>query len=103
MTDFQAALGYLQLKKYSSNLKRRKKLAKKYINSFKDNKNINHMPFSNSCSFFTFQIFIGNAYKHKIYFANKCCWHSKKIVGIAYNLNFDYKLPRQVQYINCRQ
>lgn len=58
MTDFQAALGYLQLKKYSSNLKRRKKLANKYINSFKNNKNINHMPFSNDCSFFIFQIFV---------------------------------------------
>ena len=58
MTDFQAALGYLQLKKYSSNLKRRKKLAKKYISNFKNNMNINHMPFSDSCSFFIFQIFI---------------------------------------------
>ena len=49
--------------------------------------------------------FIGNAYKQKIYliFANECCRHSQKFIGIAYNLNFDYKLPRQVQYINCRQ
>ena len=58
-----------------------------------------------SLNLFTFQAFIGNAYKHRVYviFANKFCRHSQKLIGIAYNLNFDYKLPWQVKYINCRQ
>ena len=57
MTDFQAALGYLQLKRYSSNLTRRHEIAKKYIHNFRKNKNIKHMPYSKDCSFFIFQIF----------------------------------------------
>ncbi len=58
MTDFQAALGYFQLKRYPVNLKKRRELAKRYINNFRHNQNIQHMPFSKNCSFFIFQIFI---------------------------------------------
>ncbi len=57
MTDFQAALGYFQLKRYSSNLKRRHEIAKRYIQNFKSNQIIKHMPYSKDCSFFIFQIF----------------------------------------------
>ena len=60
MTDFQAALGYFQLKRYSLNLKRRKEIAKRYIFNFKNNTNISHMPYSENCSFFIFQIFTKN-------------------------------------------
>ena len=57
MTDFQAALGYFQLKRYHINLKRRHEIAKRYIYKFDKNKNISHMPYSKNCSFFIFQIF----------------------------------------------
>lgn len=57
MTDFQAALGYFQLKRYKKNLQRRHEIAKRYIENFKNNLKINHMPYSKSCSFFIFQIF----------------------------------------------
>ena len=40
MTDFQAALGYYQLKRYRYNLLRRKEIAKRYLNNFKLNKRV---------------------------------------------------------------
>ena len=57
MTDFQAALGYFQLKRYKENLKRRHEIAQRYIRHFQSNKEIIHMPYSKNCSFFIFQIF----------------------------------------------
>ena len=57
MTDFQAALGYSQIKRYQSNLKRRKQIAKRYIKNFSKFSLIKHMPYSENCSFFVFQIF----------------------------------------------
>jgi len=60
MTDFQAALGYNQIRKYSSNLKKRKNIAKKYIKNLSKNKNIKYMPFSENFSYFVFQIFCKN-------------------------------------------
>ena len=58
MTDFQAAIGYFQLKRYNKNLKRRKEIAKRYLDNFKLNKKVICMPYSKACSFFVFQIFI---------------------------------------------
>ena len=58
MTDFQAALGYFQLRRYNLNLKKRKEIAKRYIKNLEYNSKINLMPFSNDCSFFIFQIFL---------------------------------------------
>ncbi len=60
MTDFQAALGYFQLKKYKLNLKRRHEIAKRYIKNLKENNYINFMPYSENCSFFIFQILVKN-------------------------------------------
>ncbi len=60
MTDFQAALGYLQLKKYKKNLKRRHELAKRYIKNLKDEKNIDFTSYNKDCSYFIFQIFCKN-------------------------------------------
>ena len=57
MTDFQAALGYLQLIKYKKNLTRRHQLVKRYISNLSDIKEIKMMPYSKRCSFFVFQIF----------------------------------------------
>ena len=60
MTDFQAALGYKQIKQYKKNLKKRQLIAKQYIKNFSNIKNISHMPYSKNCSFFIFQIFCKN-------------------------------------------
>tara|TARA_Y100000389_G_C17469590_1_gene529101 strand:+ start:2096 stop:3205 length:1110 start_codon:yes stop_codon:yes gene_type:complete len=92
MTDFQAALGYFQLKRYKKNLKRRHEIAKRYVNNLKSNKNIVHMPYSRNCSFFIFQIFtkkrdklISHLKEKKIQFSihyanslNKMTYYKKK-------------------------
>ena len=57
MTDFQAALGYHQTKIYNKNLKRRKEIAKLYIENFGNNKNIKYCQFNENSSYFVFQIF----------------------------------------------
>ena len=58
MTDFQAALGYLQLIKYKKNLTRRHQIAKRYIKNLSKIDEIKLMPYSKKCSYFVFQIFI---------------------------------------------
>ena len=58
MTDFQAALGYRQIKRYKNNLKKRHQIVKRYIKNFSNVKNISHMPYSKDSSFFVFQIFL---------------------------------------------
>jgi dTDP-4-amino-4,6-dideoxygalactose transaminase len=71
MTDFQAALGYGQLIKYSKNLTRRHQIAKRYIKNLSNVSGLKTMPYSKDCSFFVFQIFskkkqqIINALKNK--------------------------------------
>jgi dTDP-4-amino-4,6-dideoxygalactose transaminase len=64
MTDFQAALGYFQIKRYKKNLKSKKKIAKRYIKNFKNIKSNLFMPFSNNNSYFVFQIFCKNRDKY---------------------------------------
>ena len=56
MTDFQAALGYQQIKTYRKNLKKRKLIAQKYINKLKKIKSILFPDFSSGSSYFVFQI-----------------------------------------------
>ena len=60
MTDFQAALGYFQLKRYKVNLVKRKKIAKKYIELLSKNKNIKFPDFSYDNSYFIFQVLCNN-------------------------------------------
>ena len=60
MTDFQAALGYEQIKNYNLNLKKRKQIAKRYNKNFKNNDEVQSMPLNNDCSYFVFQIFVKN-------------------------------------------
>ena len=60
MTDFQAALGFRQLINYNKYLKKRIKLAKRYIKNFSKTKNISFTPFSKNNSYFIFQIFCQN-------------------------------------------
>ncbi len=56
MTDFQAALGYKQMKNYKLNLERRLKLAKRYIKNLKKCKKVKFPKFSKNNSYFVFQI-----------------------------------------------
>ena len=58
MTDFQAAMGLNQIKKYKDNLIRRREIAKKYIKLLKTNKNINLPRYNNNDSYFVFQILL---------------------------------------------
>lgn len=58
MTDFQAALGYNQLKKYKTELSTRRKNAKIYCEMLKNIPNINFHPYDSNASYFIFPIFI---------------------------------------------
>ena len=57
MTDFQAALGYFQLKRYKKELEARKKNAKLYELFLSNLKNIKFTKFQKKSSYFIFQIF----------------------------------------------
>ncbi len=58
MTDFQAALGVGQIKRYDQNLKKRKRNAKIYSSILHKNQNIFFPTFINDCSYFLFQILV---------------------------------------------
>ncbi len=58
MTDFQAALGVGQMKRYNKNLKKRKKNAKLYSSILKDNTKITFPKYNKNASYFLFQIVV---------------------------------------------
>lgn len=58
MTEFQAAMGLIQLKNYKNFLKKRKIIAKTYIKKLKFQKNINFCKFNNDSSYFIFPIIV---------------------------------------------
>lgn len=89
MTDFQAALGYKQIIQYKKNLKKRQSVAKQYIKNFANVKNINHMPYSENCSFFIFQIFCKNR--------DKILKELKKM-NIGVSVHYAKCLPRMTYY-----
>ena len=60
MTDFQSALGLGQLKNYKMNLKKRHKIAQRYIKNLKSENKISFLKFSKNCSYFIFQVFVKN-------------------------------------------
>ena len=60
MTDFQALMGLLQLKRYKKNLLKRVNNAELYWQLLKNNRNITLNNFSKKNSYFIFQIFIKN-------------------------------------------
>jgi len=91
MTDFQAALGYKQIKQYKKNLKKRQLIVEHYINNFSDIKNINHMPYSKNCSYFIFQIFCKNR--------NKILKELKKM-NIGVSVHYAKCLPKMTYYKN---
>ena len=78
MTDFQAALGYFQLKRYKKNLLKRKNNAKLYIKYLKNCPHIKFEKFSENNSYFIFQIFCENRDKMLKIFKEKKyrCKHS---------------------------
>ncbi len=58
MTDFQAALGVGQIERYSLNLANRKQNAKLYCDYLKNVKNLSFSEYSDSNSYFLFQIIL---------------------------------------------
>ena len=60
MTDFQAAMGLYQLKKYKKNLASRHKISKKYISYLQKNSNLILPRYSKNDSYFVFQILLKN-------------------------------------------
>ena len=80
MTDFQAALGYFQLKRYKKNLLKRKNNAKLYIKYLKNSSNIKFEKFSENNSYFIFQIFCEKRDKMLEIF-------KKKKIGVSIHYN----------------
>ena len=68
MTDFQAALGHAQIKRYSKNFKIRLRNAKHYTKLLGNNGDkINFCNFSKNCSYFMFQILLkNNSFREKV-------------------------------------
>ena len=87
MTDFQAAMGYNQLKEYKKNLKRRKEIAKRYIKFLKDNKSVILPRYSNKDSYFVFQILLKDK-KTKFFLMEKF-----KKLGIGVSVHYGTPLP----------
>ena len=92
MTDFQAAMGYNQLKKYNENLKRRKEIAKNYIKLLKKNKKIFLPSFSKNDSYFVFQILLETKnYKSLL-------MKEFKRLGIGFSVHYGTPLPSMSYY-----
>jgi len=89
MTDFQAALGYVQIVSYKKNLKKRINIAKRYVKNFSKTKQILFTPFSKNNSYFIFQIFCKN--RNKILEELK-----KKQIGIS--VHYMHPLPSMSYY-----
>ena len=60
MTDFQAAMGYNQIRKYNINLKRRRDIASQYSNLLKKNNKIILPRINKNDSYFVFQLLLNN-------------------------------------------
>ncbi len=92
MTDFQAGLGLMQIKRYKANLKKRHILAKKYISKLQKSKNIIIPKFNTNYSYFIFQILFKNInFKNKIMEIFK-----KQKIGIS--VHYGKALPMMTYY-----
>ncbi len=89
MTDFQSALGYMQLLKYKQNLKRRHLIAKRYFKQLSNVIGLKTMPYSNECSFFVFQIFSKKRDKILKMF---------KKLKIGFSIHYPNSLPKMTYY-----
>lgn len=87
MTDFQAAMGYNQIKLYNLNLKRRKNIAKIYNSLLSKNKKIILPRISKNDSYFVYQILLNNS-KNKIVLMEEL-----KKNKIGFSVHYEKPLP----------
>ncbi len=66
ITDFQACLGYQQLKRYSNELRLRKKNARIYTKLLEDLKEVKFHEYMENASYFIFPIFLKKKNKQKV-------------------------------------
>ncbi len=92
MTDFQAAMGFNQLKKYSDNLNRRQEIAKRYIKLLNFNKKISLPRYNNNDSYFVFQILLIDKF-HKLSLMKQF-----KKFGIGVSVHYGTPLPLMTYY-----
>lgn len=101
MTDFQACLGYFQLKRYKINLIKRKKIALTYEKYLKKIKSINYLKYDKGNSYFIFQIFLSSRKKRNLIlkeFKNKnigCSVHYFTPVPFMDYYNKKYNLDKK--------
>ena len=111
MTDFQAALGAGQMKRYEENVSRRRKNAKQLSNSLIDVNGISFTSYTDSNSYFLFQIIIDD----KINRDKVLCMLQDHDIGVSihyatpvplmsyYKNKYDYKIgdfPNAEKYAN---
>jgi perosamine synthetase len=107
MTDFQAAMGYNQIKSYSLNLKRRRDIAKIYNSLLSENKKIILPRISDNDSYFVYQILL-NSSKNKNILMQE---FKKKKIG--FSIHYEKPLPmmnfykkkyffRKENYVNAK-
>ena len=94
MTDFQAALGVGQMKRYKKNLKKRRKNAESYHSFLKNNQNIFFSKFTENCSYFLFQVLI----REKIERDKVVQFLSKNNIGIS--IHYATPVPLMSYYKN---
>jgi dTDP-4-amino-4,6-dideoxygalactose transaminase len=97
LTDFQALLGFRQIKKYNKNLKIRKKLSKIYIGCFSKCKKIVFPNFKFDNSFFIFPILVANRDKLLKFLKKKkigVSVHYNKILPLMKYYKKKYKLSK---------
>jgi len=105
MTDFQAALGIGQIKRYKKNLIFRKIIAKRYIKNLEINKKIRFLQFDKNSSYFVFQIFCSSKIRNIILEKLKkhgigVSVHYMKPVPLMSYYKKKYKLTKK-QYMNA--
>ena len=66
ITDFQACLGYYQLKRYRKELNLRKKIAKSYCKILNEVKKVKFHNYMKNASYFIFPIFLNKIHKLKL-------------------------------------
>ena len=92
MTDFQAAMGYNQIKEYKLNLKRRKQIAKAYDRLLKNNEKLILPRINESDSYFVYQILLNNK-KNK-----NSLLKEFKNKGIGCSVHYETPLPLMTYY-----
>ena len=90
MTDFQAALGYLQLNRYKKNLMKRKLIAKRYIKNLQNFSAVKFPKFNKNNSYFIFPI-LCNKFRNEL-----LNFFKKKKIGVS--VHYKTELPRMTYY-----